>query len=77
MHLLWTCPATSSFLQKIQGWLRRNKIFLPFIEELFIFNIGEQFTMADTSIILEIKYYIFSAKKLTSPLSIVAHHNRL
>ena len=77
VHLLWTCPATSSFLQKIQGWLRRNNIILPFIEELFIFNIGEQFTMADTSIILEIKYYIFSAKKLASPLSIVALHNKL
>jgi hypothetical protein len=50
---------------------------LPFIEELFIFNIGEQFSMADISTILEIKYYIFSAKKLNAPLSIIALHNRL
>ena len=77
IHLLWTCSATNSFLQKVQSWLRRNNIILPFIEELFIFNMGEQFTIADNSIILEIKYYIFSAKKLNSPLSITALHNRL
>ena len=77
IHLLWTCAATNSFLQRIQSWLRRNNIILPFIEELFIFNIGEQFTMADYSLILEIKYYIFSAKKLNTPLAITALHNRL
>ena len=77
IHLLWSCPLTNSFLQKLQSWFRRNNIVLPFIEELFIFNIGEQFMMADISVILEIKYYIFSAKKLNSPLSISALYNRL
>ena len=62
IHLLWTCPATKYFLQKLQSWFQRNDIFLPFIEELFIFNIGEQFSMADITTILEVKYYIFSAK---------------
>ena len=77
IHLLWTCPTTQSFLQKLQSWFQRNNIILPFIEELFIFNIGEQFSMVDISTILEIKYYIFSAKKLNVPLSVIALHNRL
>ena len=77
IHLLWTCPATKYFLQKLQSWLQRNDIFLPFIEELFIFNIGEQFSMADITIILEVKYYIFSAKKLNAALSVIDLHNRL
>ena len=66
IHLLWTCPATKYFLQKLQSWFQRNDIFLPFIEELFIFNIGEQFSMADITTILEVIYYIFSAKKSSS-----------
>ena len=76
-HLLWSCPVTQSFLQKIQCWFIRNNINIPFIEELFIFNIGNQYTPEDLLIILEIKYYIFSAKKLNSPLSIIALNNRL
>ena len=76
-HLLWACSTTKSFLQKVQSWFRRNNIKTPFIEELFIFNIGKQFTAEDLLIILEIKYYIFSAKKLNSQLSIIALNNRL
>ena len=76
-HLLWTCPITKSFLQKVQSWLRRRDINISFIEELFIFNIGEKLTPEELFIILEIKYYIFSAKKLNSPLSVVALSNRL
>ena len=76
-HLLWSCSTTQTFLQKVQSWFRRNNIKTPFIEELFIFNIGKQFTAEDLLIILEIKYYIFSAKKLKSQLSIVALNNRL
>ena len=76
-HLLWTCPTTQEFLQTVQSWLKRNNITVIFIEELFIFNIGKQLTKADLHVILEIKYYIFSAKRLNSPLSIRALHNRL
>ena len=77
IHLLWTCPTTQEFLQKVQSWLKRNNITVTFIEELFIFNIGKQLTRADLHVILEIKYYIFSAKRLNSLLSITALHNRL
>ena len=76
-HLFWSCPMTKSFLQKIQSWLRRNDIIIQFIEELFIFNIGEKLKAEELFIILEIKNYIFSAKKLSSPLSIIALNNRL
>ena len=77
IHLLWACPSTQHFLQKIQSWLKRNNITVPFIEELFIFNIGKQLTIADLHVVLEIKYYIFSAKRLNSTLSVVALHNKL
>ena len=76
-HLLWACSTTKSFLQKVQSLFIRNNVTTPFIEELFIFNIGKQFTAEDLLIILEVKYYIFSAKKLNSPLSIIALNNRL
>ena len=33
--------------------------------------------MADITTILEVKYNIFSAKKLNAPLSVIALHNRL
>ena len=77
IHLLWACPSTQQFLQKIQSWLKRNNITVPFIEELFIFNIGKQLTIADLHVVLEIKYYIFSAKRLNSTLSVIALHNKL
>ena len=76
-HLFWMCPITESFLQKVQSWLRRHNIIISFVEELFIFNIGENLSPEELFIILEIKYYIYSAKKIGSPLSIFALSNRL
>ena len=76
-HMLWHCEATQKLLQTIKEWLISYNINIPFVEELFIFNIGNMFSEADLLFILELKYYIFSAKRLESTLSVVAFKNRI
>ena len=76
-HMLWTCTATKELLQEIKEWFNINNIYISFIEQPFIFNIGNNYSDVDLLIILEIKYYIFSAKRLLSNLSIVAFKNRI
>ena len=46
-------------------------------EELYMFNIGRHYCEAELFLLLQIKYYIFSCKRLNVPLSIVAFKNRL
>ena len=54
-----------------------NNINLIFLEELFIFNIGSIYSSADLHIFIIVKYYIFAAKRLDHPLSIVALQKKL
>ena len=56
-------------------WLSRFNINILFIDEPFIFNIGNLYSDSDLLFILEIKYYIFSAKRLYSTLSVMAFKN--
>ena len=74
-HMLWTCTDTQKLLQDIREWLSRFNINILFIEEPFIFNIGNLYSDSDLLFILEIKYYIFSAKRLYSTLSVMAFKN--
>ena len=75
--MLWHCEATQKLLKTVGEWLVSYNINILFVEELFIFNIGNMFSEADLLFILEIKYYIFSAKRLNSTLSVVAFKNRI
>ncbi len=61
-HMLWSCPETQTFLNTVKYCLLSNNKTLPLIEELFIFNLGENMTNADLTIILETKYYISQLK---------------
>ena len=47
------------------------------MKSFFLFNISKTATQADLQIMLEVKYYIYSAKSLTSALSIKALMNKL
>ena len=76
-HMLWSCPETKTFLQQIQNLLHTKNIQLNLNEELFIFNIGKQYNSIFLILILEIKYYIFSSKRLNIPLSTIAFKNRI
>ena len=76
-HMLWDCPETKTFLHQLQHLLHTRNIYLNLNEELFIFNIGKQYSLMLLVVILEIKYYIFSSKRLSIPLSINAFKNKI
>ena len=46
-HLLWTCPESQSLIRQLTNCLINKNVNLSFIEELFIFNIGNTYTSAD------------------------------
>ena len=77
--MLWSCPKTKYFHQQIKTLLHPKHIQLNLIEELYIFNIGKQYNtcIATLILMLEIKYYIFSSKRLNTPLSITAFKNKV
>ena len=75
--MLWDCPETKTFLQQLQHLLHTKNIQFNLCEELFIFNIGKQYSLPFLIMILEIKYYIFSSKRLNFPLSINAFENKI
>ena len=77
IHMLWDCLETKPFLQQLQHLLHTKTIQFNLYEELFIFNIGKQYSSTFLIIILEIKYYIFSSKRLNIPLSINAFKNKI
>ena len=74
--MLWACPNTQAIISSLKGWLFNNEN-LDITAETFIFNIGKNFTPAQLYILLETKYYIFSAKHLEKQLSIINLKNRL
>ena len=75
--MLWDCPETKTFLQQLQHLLHTKNIQFNLYEELFIFNIGKLYSLTFLVIILEIKYYIFSSKRLNIPLTISAFKNKI
>ena len=75
-HMLWSCPKTQSILEELKTWLfSTNPIEIS--EEIFIFNIRGRLTQVQMYILLETKFYIFSAKHIEKPLSIINLKNRL
>ena len=76
-HMLWQCQESQNLLRDFKIWLNNNNINVRFLEELFIFNIGSIYSSADLHIFIIVKYYIFAAKRLNLPLSIVALQNKV
>jgi hypothetical protein len=79
IHMFWTCPATQTFLNKLKTWFSTININFSFNEKSFIFNTNIETNMSKTelTIVIEIKYYIFSTKRLNGTLSTTAFKNRL
>ena len=79
--MFWTCTATQSFLNILQTWFAINNITISFQEKSFIFNtnldINSSMSSIEFQIILELKYYIFTAKHMNRTLSKDAFKNRL
>ena len=71
-HMLWTCQESQSIIRQVIRYLSHKNIDLTFIEELFIFNIGNTYSTAELQIMLIIKHYIYTAKHLNHPLSLSA-----
>ena len=76
-HMLWQCQETQNLLREFKIWLNNNNINLIFLEDLFIFNLGSIYSSADLHIFIIVKYYIFAAKRLDHPLSILALQKKL
>ena len=52
-HMLWECQETKNILKDFKRWFLNNNVNLIFVEELFIFNIGNTYSSAN----LHIFYY--------------------
>ena len=75
--MLWSCPETQTLLTHFKNWAKTKNVNFSYIEELFIFNIGKNYSKVQLLLFLEIKYYIYSSKRLNSKLSISALKHRL
>ena len=75
-HLLWSCPATQTFLKQIQDYLQRNGITHKFTERSFIFNI-DCLSAEELNFNLKLKQYIFVNKYHKKPLSYIAAINKI
>ena len=76
-HMLWSCPETQTLLIQFKNWINTKGIKVSYIEELFVFNIGKNYSKVQLLLFMEIKYYIFTSKRLNSKLSITALKHRL
>ena len=74
--MLWSCPETFSLIQQLNQWSSTTNTYTNNIEELFIFNIGQNIE-ANQHIILVTKYYIYLTKRLNKPFSLIALKHRL
>ena len=74
--MLQACPKTQGIINSLKGWLFDNEN-LEITEVAFIFNISNNFTPVQQYILLETKFYIFSAKHLEKPLSFINLKNKL
>ena len=57
-HMLLKCRESQSVIRQFIGCLNNKNINLTFIEELFIFNIGNSYSAADLQIFIIMKHYI-------------------
>ena len=55
-HMLWECQETKNLLKDFKRWLLNNNVNLTFVEELFIFNIGNTFSSADLHMFYGVTY---------------------
>ena len=76
-HMLWECQESQSLIRQFIRWINNKNIDLTFTEELYIFNIGNTHSAADLQIFMIIKHYIYSAKRLNQPLSLIALQNKI
>ena len=76
-HMLWKCPESQSLINSFIRWTMNYNIHITFIEELFIFNIGNTYSAVEFQILMIIKHYIYTAKRLNQPLSLVALQKKL
>ena len=51
-HLLWTCPESQSLIRQLTNCLINKNVNLSFIEQIFIFNIGNTYTTADLQLFI-------------------------
>ena len=78
MKQLYICYGSAQKLKTIyNNYSIYSTLKFNLHEELFIFNIGKQYSTIFMIIILETKYYIFSSKRLNIPLSINAFKNKM
>ena len=73
-HILWQCQESHNLIRDFKRWLNNNNINRTFVEKLFILNNRET---AELHIFVIVKYYIYAAKRINHPLSIVALQNKL
>lgn len=69
-HMLWQCQETQCFLRETKKWLKEFDINITFTEELFIFNVGNMYSLADLHLLQITKYYIFVTKHHNHSLSL-------
>lgn len=72
-HILWNCSVTQNFLHQIENWSEGLNFQLPQNEKEFLFNIGDfRNKQEEQLIILEIKYYLYTARCLKQKPNILA-----
>ena len=76
-HMFCNCQESQSLIREFNRWLNNKNIHLTFVEELFIFNIGNNYSMAELQIFVTIKYYMYTAKRLSQRLSLVTVLNKI
>ena len=70
-HMFWNCQESQSLIREFSRWLNNKNIHLTFVEELFIFNIGNNYSMVELQIFIIIKYCMYTAKRLSQRLLLV------
>ena len=70
-HMFWECQESQSVIRQFIGCLNNKNINLTFVEELFIFKIGNAYSAADLHIFIIRKHYSYTAKRLNQSLSLI------
>ena len=65
-HLLWTCPESQSIIRQLIRCLQNSNDNHVFVEELFIFNIGNTYTTSDLQLFIIINTIYMQQRVLTS-----------
>ena len=67
--MFWNCQESQSLIREFSRWLNNKNTHLTFVEELFIFNIRNNYS--ELQIFIIIKYYMYTAKRLSQRLLLV------